>query len=344
MKASLLTGICKMEIRNIPTPDISSAKDVLLRVGMAGVCGSDVHYFRHGRLGGQDVEFPWIVGHECAGSVEKVGAQVTRVSPGDYVAVDPAMSCGECDQCRAGRSNTCRNLRFLGFPGQMQGCLCEFIVLPEENCFKIGDRLSLSQGVFVEPLSIGIYAVDFLEKMGGRTIGILGCGPIGLSVMQAALAQDIHKIYVTEKIPERLESARRNGAIWGGNPMEIDVVSEILRETDGLDVVFECCGDQEALDQAVDLLKPGGTLLILGIPEVDRVSLDAHKLRRKEIRIQNVRRQRECTQRAIDLLASKTVDIDFMATHTFSLEEAQQAFELVAEYREGVIKAMLAIS
>jgi L-iditol 2-dehydrogenase len=344
MKASLLTGIRKMELRDISTPGISSAKDVLLRVGMAGVCGSDVHYFRNGRSGGQDIELPWIVGHECAAVIEKVGPHVTHVSPADRVAVDPAVSCGNCAQCRAGRPNTCQNLRFLGFPGQMEGCLCEFIVMPEENCFKIDDRLSLSQGVLVEPLAIGIYAVDFLEKMDIGTIGILGCGPIGLSVMQAALAQDIHKIYATDKIPERLEYAHRKGAVWTGNPKEMDIVSEVLRKTDGLDAVFECCGDQEALDQAIDLIKPGGTLFILGIPEIVRVSFDAHKLRRKEIRIQNVRRQRECTQRAIDLIASKEVDVDFMATHNFSLEEAQKAFELVAEYGDGVIKAMLSIS
>ena len=124
----------------------------------------------------------------------------------------------------------------------------------------------------------------------------------------------------------------------------MDIVSEIVKESDGLDAVFECCGDPEALDQAIDLLRPGGTLLILGIPEMDRVSFDAHKLRRKEIRIQNVRRQCRRTQRAIDLVASKKVDIDFMATHTFSLEQTQQAFELVAAYGDGVIKAMISIS
>jgi L-iditol 2-dehydrogenase len=344
MKASLLTGIRKMEIRDIPPPDIGSPKDVLLKIGMAGVCGSDIHYFCHGCSGGQDIEFPWVVGHECSAVVEKVGDQVTRVSPGDQVAIDPAVSCGKCDQCREGRPNTCRNLRFLGFPGQMGGCFCEFIVLPEENCFKIDDRLSLSQGVLVEPLSIGIYAVDFIERTRAETIGILGCGPIGLCVMQAALAQNIRKIYATEKIPERIESAHREGAVWAGNPEEMDIVAEIWKQAGGLDAVFECCGDQEALDQAIDLLNPGGTLLILGIPEIECVSFDAHKLRRKEIRIQNVRRQSGCTQRAIDLIATKKIDIDFMATHTFSLEEAQQAFELVAEYGDGVIKAMLFIS
>ncbi len=344
MKASLLTGIQKMETRDIPIPEMTSSKDVLLRVAMAGVCGSDVHYFRNGRSSGQDIEFPWIMGHECAAVVEKVGDQVTRLSQGDRVAVDPAVSCGNCDQCRGGRPNTCRSLRFLGFPGQMKGCLREFIVMPEENCFQINDRLSFSQGTLVEPLSIGIYAIDFIKEEEPKAIGILGCGPIGLSVMQAALAQDILKIYATEKIRERLAYARSHGAVWVGNPEEMDIQPEIWKQTGGLDAVFECCGDQDALDQAIDLLKPGGTLLILGIPETERVSFDAHKLRRKEIRIQNVRRQSGCTQRAIDFIDTKKVDIDFMATHTFSLEEVQQAFTLVAEYGDGVIKAMISIS
>lgn len=339
MKAALLTGIRKIEIRDVPRPDIRSPQDVLIKIGRAGICGTDVHYYLHGHSGNQVIEYPWVVGHECAGMVEKVGDQVTRVTQGDRVAVDPAVSCGNCDQCLAGRRHTCRNLRFLGFPGQMGGCLCESIVMPEENCYKIDGKLSLAQGVLVEPLSIGIYAVDFIKKLSAKTIGVLGCGPIGLSVMLAALAEGIRLIYATDKIAERLAAARKNGAVWTGNPEQADIVTGILKHAGELDAIFECCGDQEALDQAINLLKPGGDLFILGIPEIDRVSFDVHKLRRKEISIQNIRRQNRCTQRAIDLIASQKIDLDFMATHTFALEETQQAFELVAGYGDGVLKA-----
>ncbi len=341
MKAAMLTGIRTIDVREFPNPKLSSPTDVLLRVGIVGICGTDFHYYRHGRVGNQDIKYPSLIGHECVAVVEKIGDQVTRVSPNDSVAVDPAISCGQCDQCEAGRPHTCLNLRFLGFPGQMEGCLCEFIVLPERNCYPIEGKMNLSQGALVEPLSIGVYSVDLLKELKIKTIGILGCGPIGLSVLLAAQAFGIRSISVTDKIQDRLAAALHNGASWAANPEELDVVAGIRKHAGELDAVFECCGDQEALDQAVDMLKPGGNLLILGIPDQTRVTFDINKLRRKEISIQNIRRQNQCTQRAIDLIASKKVNVDFMVTHTFSLEKTQEAFEIAANYRDGVIKAMI---
>ena len=341
MKAAMLTGIRTIDVREFPDPKLSSPTDVLLRVEIVGICGTDFHYYRHGRVGNQAIKYPSLIGHECVAVVEKIGDQVTRVSPNDCVAADPAVSCGHCDQCEAGRPHTCLNLRFLGFPGQMEGCLCEFIVMPERNCHPIEGKLNLSQGALVEPLSIGVYSVDLLKELKVKTIGILGCGPIGLSVLLAAQASGIRSISVTDKIQDRLTAALHNGACWAANPEELDVVAGIRKHAGELDAVFECCGDQEALDQAVDMLKPGGNLLILGIPDEIRVTFDINKLRRKEISIQNVRRQNQCTQRAIDLIDSKKVNVDFMATHTFSLEKTQEAFEIAANYRDGVIKAMI---
>ena len=341
MKAAVLTGIRTIDVREFPNPKLSSPTDVLLRVGIVGICGTDFHYYHHGRVGNQAIKYPSIIGHECVAVAEKIGDQVTRISPNDCVAVDPAVSCGHCDQCEAGRPHTCLNLRFLGFPGQMEGCLSELIVMPERNCHSIEDKLNLSQGALVEPLSIGVYSVDLLKELKVKTIGILGSGPIGLSVLLAAQVSGIRSISVTDKIPDRLTAALSNGACWAANPEELDVVAEIKKQAGELDAVFECCGDQKALDQAVDMLKPGGNLLILGIPDQTRVTFDINKLRRKEISIQNVRRQNRCTQRAIDLIASKKVSVDFMATHTFSLEKTQEAFEIAANYRDGVIKAMI---
>ena len=133
-------------------------------------------------------------------------------------------------------------------------------------------------------------------------------------------------------------------AIWAGNPEQTDIVKEILDRSSSLEAVFECCGDQEAIDQALELLTPGGTLLILGIPEEDRLYFNAHTLRRKEIDIQNVRRQNQCTSRALELIADKKIDVDFLGTHTFPLEKTQEAFELVSNYGDGVIKAMISLS
>ena len=342
MKAVVLTGIRKMELRDIPAPRIENDTDVLLKVGSIGVCGSDVHYYTTGRIGSQVVKYPFRVGHEFAATVWEVGRRVRGLKPGTRVAVEPAMSCGKCDQCRIERRHTCRKLRFLGCPGQAEGCLCEYVVMPAECCYPIRKKTTLEQAAIAEPLSIGVYAVEQSIPMRKARIGILGAGPIGLSVLLAAVARKAGRIYVTDKIEARLTPALRAGADWTGNPTRQDVVAAIsAREPLLLDAVFECCGQQEALDQAVALLKPGGKLMLIGIPAVDRVSFAMDTLRRREICIQNVRRQNECVQPALNLIEKKKVDVDFMITHRFPLERTQEAFDMVAGYKDGVVKAMI---
>jgi L-iditol 2-dehydrogenase len=344
MRAAQLTGLRSIAVREVPLPPLPDEGDVLLRVGAVGICGSDVHYFLQGRIGNQVVETPFTIGHECTGTIEMCGPLAGELAPGDRVAVDPAVSCGECDQCRSGRPHTCRSLRFLGCPGQIPGCLSEYIVMPARSCIKLPDSTSLIQGVLAEPLAIGVYAAGFLEDMKPKAIGILGTGPIGLSVLLAARAAGMETIYVTDKVEDRRQAALKAGAAWAASPDETDIVTEILDREQGLDAVFECCGDPEALDQAVEILDPGGTLYILGIPETDRVAFDIHSLRRKEIRIQNIRRQNGCTQRALDIMAGGIVDASFMATHHFSLDETQKALETVSDYRDGVIKAIVTVN
>ncbi|MFC1735558.1 alcohol dehydrogenase catalytic domain-containing protein [Candidatus Hydrogenedentota bacterium] len=342
MKSMVLTGIREMEMRDRPEPSIKNAADVKIRMSAIGVCGSDVHYYTTGKIGSQVVEYPFTVGHECAGVVEEVGSDVTRVKPGDRVAVEPAMSCWECDQCKAGRPHTCRKLRFLGCPGQIEGCLSEFLIMPQECCFSIKDSTTMEQAALVEPLSIGIYGVKRSVPMPGTKVAILGAGPIGLSVMLPALRDGVEKIYVTDKIDQRLEIARTAGATWTGNPDREDIVSAISeQEPLLLDAVFECCGEQDAIDQALELLKPGGKLMLIGIPEVDRLSFIMDKMRRKEICVQNVRRQNECVQPAIDLIEGGDIDVDFMVTHRFKFEDTKAAFDLVDGYDDGVVKAMI---
>lgn len=336
MITAMLTGIRQMELREVPDPRIDDTDNVLLMVSTVGVCGSDVHYYKTGRIGSQVVDYPFPVGHEAAGTVLEVGSDVTRVRPGDRVAIDPAMPCFECDQCLAGRSHTCRKLRFLGCPGQAPGCLAERIVMPETSCFPLPDTLTLTQGALSEPLAIGVYAVRRANLQDYARIGILGAGPIGLCVLAAAQAIGTPTAVVTELIPERRLLAVSLGAESACDPENLDTSAQ-------LDTVFECCGQQSALDQGIDLLKPGGTLVIVGIPEVDRVSFSIDLLRRKEISIVNVRRQEGCVQATLDQMASGAVNIDRLVTHRFPLDRVAEAFELVADYRDGVVKAIIDI-
>lgn len=342
MKAAVLTGIRRMEVREIPDPKIEKDTDVLLRIEKVGVCGSDVHYFETGRIGSQVVQFPFIVGHECAATVAATGKAVKRVRVGEQVVVEPAVSCHDCDQCNQGRENTCFNLRFLGTPGQGDGCLSEYIVMPEECCFPTNDAITVEQGVLCEPLAIAVYTVRQSRAPRGADVAILGAGPIGLSCMVCAKAEGVRACYMTEKIDERVGSATKGGATWVGNPLKEDIVASILKQQPlGMDIVYECAGQQETIDQAVDLLKPGGRLMLVGIPREDRIRLAIDKIRRKEITIINIRRQNGCTQAAIDLIASNRVCVGFMVTHRFELDRVQEGFELVAGYQDGVVKAVV---
>lgn len=345
MRAIALTALRRLEPVDRPMPRIETARDVLLRIESVGVCGSDIHYYTDGRIGGQVVQFPFLLGHECSATVVEAGSAVRRVRPGDRVAVEPAVSCGECDQCQAHRRHTCRRLRFLGCPGQLEGCLCEYIVMPEECCFPTPPGMSADRAALVEPLSIGIYAVRLAALRPGAPFAVLGAGPIGLSVLIAALAAGGGAAYVTEPIAERRRVAEEMGAAWTADPYSTDALENLAaREPLLLDTVFECAGQQEALDMGVRMLRPGGTLLIVGIPATPRVCFDIDLLRRREIRIQNVRRQNECMEAAVRLAGERAGVVDRLCTHAFPLERTAEAFDLVANYRDGVVKAMIHVS
>jgi threonine dehydrogenase-like Zn-dependent dehydrogenase len=222
--------------------------------------------------------------------------------------------------------------------------MCEYIVMPEGCCLPISDEVSFAEAVLCEPLAIAVYAVRQANLKEGSAVGILGSGPIGLSCLVSARAAGARVCYVTDKVKERVEIARENGAAWAGNPLDEDVVSSILgQEAGGLDAVFECAGQQETVDQSIELLKPGGRLMMIGIPRIERISFIIEQARRKEVSFINVRRQNECAQAAIDLVASGQVNVDFMATHTFRLEQTKDAFEMVSGYRDGVVKALIEV-
>lgn len=343
MKDAKLVAKKKIELFDSPVPEIKNPTDVLIRVKSVGLCGSDVHYFSQGQIGSQVVQFPFTVGHEGAGEVVAVGTGVTRVKAGDRIAIEPSMPCFDCDQCNSGRHNTCRKLKFLGCPGQAEGCFRDYVVMPETSCFPIPDHMSFDEAAISEPLAIGAYAVKQSIPMKGKTIGIFGAGPIGFSVMLPALAQGAEKVYITDKIDGRLKLAAAHGATWTGNPDKVDIEKEIKeREPLLLDCVFECCGQQEAMDNALELLKPGGKLMLIGIPPTaERVSFKIDYMRRKEICVQNVRRQNHCCQAALDMIARGDFDVKFMATHHFNIRDLQKAMEMVENYEDGVLKAMI---
>jgi len=345
MKVAYLTGLRELELREEPEPKIERADEVLLRIDRVGVCGSDVHFYMNGRIGRQVVRYPATLGHEFSATVVEAGSAAGPLAAGDRVAVDPAWACGACDQCRAGRRHTCRNLRFMGSPDQAPGAVAEYRVAPAENCLAIPDSVSLDDAVMVEPLTIGMHAVRLGEVGPASKVAVLGAGPIGLSVLLLAKVAAPATVYMTDLIDERLSLARQCGADWTGAVGREDVDAAITeREPLGLDLVFECSGDPACVDQGIRLLTPGGRLVLVGIPATTDVSFNIHAARGKELEFRNVRRQNGCMGPVVGLMAEGRVDTAPLVTHRFGLGEIRDAFELVAAYGDGVVKAMIDLS
>ena len=343
MKQVVLTGIREMKMVKVAAPVISNSSDVKIKLSTIGVCGSDIHYYSEGNIGTQVVQYPFPVGHECSGIVDEIGENVTNIKIGDLVVVDPAVHCGECDQCLAGRPHTCRNGKFLGCPGQLDGCLSEYIVMPDFTCFPVTGKLNPIQAALIEPLTIGIYAVNLAQiEHKSISVGIFGVGPIGLSILLKLLADNIKNIGIIEPLEYRLEKAKEIGADYFINP-EKENVEEIIKQKEEylLDVVFEASGEQEAVTNALKILKPGGKLVLVGIPPSAKYTFNMDLMRRKELTVINVRRQNHCVEETIELVVSGKIDVEKMVTHSFTFEETADAFDIVEGYKDGAIKAMI---
>jgi len=343
MKQVVLTEIRKMEMQNINEPELTSADEVKIKLSSIGVCGSDIHYYSEGRIGSQVVQYPFAVGHECSGVIMEKGNNVTNVKIGDLVVVDPAVNCGHCDQCLSGRPHTCRNNRFLGCPGQLEGCLAEYIVMPSFTCFPVTEKLNAVQAALIEPFSIGVYAVNLAQiENKDFSTAVFGAGPIGLSILLKLLAENINNTGIIEPLDYRLKKAKEIGARYTVNP-EKNKVEKVVAEYEEalIDVVFEASGEQEAVDNALKILKPGGKLVLVGIPPSAQYTFDMDLMRRKEITVINVRRQNHSVEEAIDLVVNRKADVEKMVTHHFSLDETPTAFDIVEGYKDNAIKAMI---
>lgn len=323
-----------------PLPD--AQKNVLIRIASVGVCGSDMHYFQQGRIGSEVIKFPFTIGHEAAGYIEEVSGNAEGLKSGQLVAIEPAVACGRCDQCLAGRPHTCRRILFMGAAGQIEGLSKEYVTISAKNVVAIPTHFTPDEAAFVEPMSIGTYAVRLGRISKSDDIGIIGVGPIGMSVLLALKYAGHHSNYIWDKLDYRLEKARKTGAIWMGNPEKICIEEELRKVVpEELDIVFECCGEQAALDLALKVLKPGGKLVIVGIPTEERISFDMNHLRRKEIEIINVRRQNHAIPDAVKVIDRYQSLCDMLITHTFDYTQTEAAFQLVSDYADNVVKAVI---
>ncbi|MFC2015355.1 alcohol dehydrogenase catalytic domain-containing protein [Chloroflexota bacterium] len=341
MRASLLHGIRDLQLEELPCPR-PDAGEVLLRVASVGVCGSDVHYYLSGRIGSQVVSAPIIMGHEFSAWVAGLGEGVEGLGVGQLVSVEPGISCRECEPCLNGHPNLCPHVRFCGTP-PIDGVFAEYTVMPAENCFPLPDGITPGEGAMLEPLGIGIFAVDLAHLGPGYTVGVLGAGPIGLLIAAVARVSGASLVYMTEPLAHRRRFALEYAADAVFDPGSQDVVAEVQGLTGGrgLDVVFEAAGAAETPQQAADMVRIGGRVVVAGIPEDDSMTLNASTIRHKGLTIKIVRRMKHTYPRAIRLVETGAVDVKAIITHRFPVEEIADAFEMVASYRDGVLRAVI---
>jgi L-iditol 2-dehydrogenase len=343
MNKVILKGLREMELISVDVPQLLNPDDVKIRLLSIGVCGSDIHYYTEGRIGTQIVDFPFVLGHECSGTVVETGSEVANVKAGDLVVIDPAVHCGKCDQCLSGRPHTCRNIKFLGCPGQLEGCLSDYIIMPSFTCYPVNGKLNPVEAALIEPFTIGVYTVEQAHLPDHNVSAVIfGAGPIGLSILMKLQADGVKNTGIVEPLDYRLRRAGEMGARYLINPGRDNVEAKVTEQERLLaDVVFEASGKQDAVDNAVKILKPGGKLVLVGIPPLGQYIFDMDLMRRKELTVINIRRQNHCVEEAIELVASGKVDVSQMVTHHFKLDEASAAFDIVEGYKDGAIKVMI---
>ena len=346
MLAARLHGPADLRIERVPRPGPPKHDEVLLRVKVTGICGSDLHAYQDARIGDTPVTSPLILGHEFAGVVSQAGPEALDgnghpLAPGTRVAVDPAQPCHHCDMCEQGHPNLCRHVRFCSTHPH-DGSLSEWVLVPARCCFPVPKAISDIEAALLEPLGVALHAVDLAKLRAAHSVAILGAGSIGLFIQQVAKLSGADPIFVTDKFPWRLKVARQHGAIAIHCDQE-DPVAIIDKETAGrgVDVAIEAAWANESVQQAADVTRPGGRVVLVGIPSDDRLAMQHSTGRRKGLTIKFCRRMKHTYPRAIRLVEHGRIDLRAFVTHRFPLRRAGEAFALNAAYRDQVVKVII---
>jgi L-iditol 2-dehydrogenase len=320
VRAARLHAARDLRLHDEPRP-VPGESEQLVRVEAVGICGSDLHGYEEGAIGGVAFTRPTVPCHEMAG----------RTEDGRLVAIEPAIACGRCALCRDGHPNLCPTVRFSGF-GRDDGALREWMAWPSHCLFALPDGLTAADGAMLEPFGVAMHTVDLAHVRAGTSVGVFGCGPIGLFVLQAARLAGAAALFATELAtrPHRLDAARALGArVFPADGDEGRAVAAAAGGF-GVDVAIEAAGTQAAIDAAVAAVRPGGRVAIAGIPSEERTSFVAAVARRKGLTLTLVRRMKHTYPRAIALAAEGRVDLRSVVSHRFPLAEAGRAFDLAA--------------
>jgi L-iditol 2-dehydrogenase len=324
-------GTVRVESREVPQP---GPDEVLVRVAAVGVCGSDVHYYRHGRIGDFVVREPLVLGHEASGLVVARGERATLHEIGQRVAMEPGVPCGRCGQCRAGRYNLCPQVKFFATP-PVDGAFARYVTINEQFAHPVPDTLTDEQAALIEPLSVGLWAARRGGVRPGDTVLVTGAGPIGLLAVQAALVAGAARVVVTDLSPTRRELALRMGA---------DAALDAATGVPGMsgldvDVLLECSGAQAAVSSGMHAVRGGGTAVLVGMGG-DEVRLPMSALQVKEVTVTGTFRYANTYPAAIALVAAGRVQLDPLITGRFGLHEVEQALT-AGSNGEDAVKAIV---
>ncbi len=317
-------------------------KEVLIKVKVCGVCGSDVHSYKGKH---PFVHPPIVLGHEFSGVIHQIGTRVNSFSPGDRVIVEPNIVCGKCYNCLHGRYNICTNLKVVGCVGY-DGAFAEYVAVPEKKVLRLPGNISFEKAALVEPVAVAVHAVRKAKQKINDVVVILGAGTIGLLVMQVAKLAGAGKVIVTDVLDYRLKKAGELGADRLVNPASQDLI-KIIQEKYGrneVDLIYDCVGIEETISQAIQIARKGIRIMVIGVPE-ERIEVDLSLIQDRELEIVgSLMYVREDFKAAIDFIQKEKLKVKPLVTHHFKLKDVDKAFHLITEEKKEVLKVLIDVS
>lgn len=344
MKAVVLEEQGVINVREVPDAPAPGLGELKIAPHTVGVCGSDLHYYTHGRVGKYVVEQPMILGHEASGTVVEVGPGVEGFKVGDRVAMEPGIPDMSSRASKLGMYNVDPAVRFFATP-PIDGCLCETVDHPAAFTYKLPDNVSFGEGALLEPLAVGMWSATKARIKPGDVCVVTGSGTVGMLTASCALAGGASKVLISDVSAIKLAIAAQIPGIIPVDLTKEDLVERVREETGGwgADVAFECSGSPKSYETFWKLIAPGGAAVIVGIP-VSPVAIDITELQATEVRIENIFRYANVYQKAIDLVANGKLNLKPFITDTYAMEDAKAAFDRMAEGRPGDIKLQITVN
>jgi 2-desacetyl-2-hydroxyethyl bacteriochlorophyllide A dehydrogenase len=316
---------------------------ITVKVRAIGICGSDLHWYLDGRIGEIPAVYPRVPGHEPAGEVVAVGKDVEHFAIGDRVVIEPSLTCGHCEYCLKGQHNNCIHCVFMG-GCQHDGMLREYVTVPAANATRFPKAFDYAKATLAEPLAVMMHMLELVDIHVGDTVCVTGSGPIGMLAAATAKAAGASRVFIADKLAYRLKLAQQMGADVTIDTTTEKLVDAVLESTRGrgVDKVLECAGASETVNAGIHMCRQGGTVMLIGILSEIYPKIDIHTAMLKELRLQTLKRSNHRAQEALHLMSSGRVPSSLI-THSLPLEETPKAFEMMANYTDGVGKVVVEI-